>query len=59
MSYNNATNQWVRGDGTSAGNGATSNSNPYAHWAYDFQDIRTTYPAYTCIIAFASRGYDQ
>jgi hypothetical protein len=25
-------NRWVWADGDSAGNGAVSNSNPYAHW---------------------------
>lgn len=59
LSYNSSVNKWLWQDGGDAGNGEVSNANPYAHWSYDFQDIRTTYPSYTCVAGFYWRRYDQ
>jgi hypothetical protein len=90
LSLNANTNRWILADGADVGNGAVSNSNPYAHWwvalgrcgrvqlartcelviierrwcplrhrTYDFQDLRTTYPAFTCVAGYSFRQYDQ
>ena len=46
-------------DGTSAGNGLTSNANPYAHFPYNFQDRLTSNPTYTFVLAHTSWSYDS
>ena len=40
-----------------AGNGATSNANPYAHFAYNYQDRLRTYPTYTYTLAHTTWKY--
>jgi hypothetical protein len=40
-----------------AGNGATSNANPYAHFAYNYQDRLKSYPTYTYTLAHTSWKY--
>jgi hypothetical protein len=35
-------------DGTPLGNGYTSNSNPYAHWAFNYWDTLMNNPTYNC-----------
>ncbi len=52
-------NTYWRADGTSAGNGAVSNANPYAHFSYDHQDILGSQPTWTCIIAWNAYTYDN
>jgi hypothetical protein len=32
LALDSGTSKWTWADGTDAGNGAVSNSNPYAHW---------------------------
>ncbi len=59
LSYNSTTNKWMWQEGGDAGNGAVSNANPYAHWAYDFQDITTRNPTWTCVSGYVYRDYDQ
>ena len=49
---------WYWADGTSVGNGDVSNTNPYAHWAYDSTDIITANPTYNCTKAWGSRSYN-
>ncbi len=48
-----------RPDGTSAGNGAVSNANPYAHFSYNYQDVLGANPALNCTMAHASFAYDN
>jgi hypothetical protein len=59
LSYNSTINSWLWQDGGNAGNGAVSNANPYAHWGYDFQDLRTRNPTHTCVAGYYWRKYDQ
>ncbi len=59
VAYNTTINSWVLQGGGDSGNGQVSNANPYAHWSYDFQDVRVTYPKYTCVSALSTRKYDQ
>ncbi len=48
-----------RPDGTSAGNGAVSNANPYAHFSYNYQDVLGGNAALNCTMAHASYAYDN
>ncbi len=59
LAYNISRNEWVLQGGGSAGSGEVSNANPYAHWAYDFQDVRTANPTFTCVSALSGRKYDM
>jgi hypothetical protein len=59
LEFNTTVQSWIWQDGGNAGNGAVSNSNPYAHFAYDFQDIRTNNPTWTCVAGYYYRRYDQ
>jgi hypothetical protein len=40
-----------------AGNGATSNANPYAHFAWSYQDRLRAYPTYTYTLAHTTWKY--
>ena len=52
--------QYYLPDGTSIGNGAVSNANPYAHFTYNYQDILTGHQGVAnCTIAASSYKYDQ
>lgn len=44
-------------DGGAAGSGLTSNTNPYAHFSYDFSGTLATSPTYTAVIASAAYKY--
>jgi hypothetical protein len=46
-------------DGSVVNNGATSNSNPYAHFWYNFQDRLARYPTYTYTLAHSSYRYGR
>ncbi len=46
-------------DGTPVGNGYTSNTSPYAHWAYNFADTLAATPTKTCTYANSAYKYDQ
>ena len=52
-------NQYYWPDGAAAGNGMTSNANPYAHFPWDFQDRLASNPTYTFILAHTSWSYDS
>jgi hypothetical protein len=46
-------------DGTYLGNAGTRNEDPYAHFAYQFQDLLTGYEGTrNCTIAHSSYSYD-
>jgi hypothetical protein len=38
-------------DGTPLGNGYSSNSNPYAHWAFNYWDSLMNNPTHNCTYA--------
>lgn len=46
-------------DGTAVGNGYTSNTDPYAHWAYNFPDTVEATPTKNCTYANSAAKYDQ
>jgi hypothetical protein len=52
-------NRYFWPDGTFAGNGATSNADPYAHFPWDYQDRLTANPTFTSTLAHVSWAYDS
>jgi hypothetical protein len=46
-------------DATTAGTGAVSNANPYAHFSYNHQDILGSNPTWNCTYAHVSYQYDN
>ncbi len=46
-------------DGTPIGNGYASNSDPYAHWAYNFADTVAAAPTKVCTFANSATKYYQ
>jgi hypothetical protein len=46
-------------DGAPIGNGITYNSNPYAHWGWNFLVDRVTYPTWGLYAALSTETYDN
>lgn len=46
-------------DGSPMGNGITYNSNPYAHWGWNFLYYRHVYPSYGRYAAISGETYDN
>ncbi len=57
LAYSNATYLYTWADGGDAGSGPPSQY-PYAHFVYNFQDLKGSYPTWTCTGAWSGWTYD-
>ncbi len=58
LTYSNDTYLYEWFDGTDAGSGPPSEY-PYAHFVYNFQDLKGSYPTWTCTAAWSGWTYDM